>query len=440
MKISFVIFSLFFIHSCTSTNTNEENSLSNPPSNLTGVIQSGQVILNWNDNSNNEIGFIIERKVDSGSFQVVYTTIENTTEFTENVVLNHVYKYRVLSFNDIGNSVYSNEITLDGIVNPIPSTLNFIGVTTNKSNYVAQILNTSGVNIIAKGIVWDTNLNPDVSLTTKTTESSLINSNGFFEGSIPSLLTPSSTYHTRIYITTDHGTFYSPDFILNTTTSISDIDGNVYETVLIGDRLWTTKNLNVSRYSDGTPIQQVENVTELSNMSIGAWCYMDNYTPYGPVNGKLYNWYAAVGIYDSASYNNPALRKSIAPNGYHVPTLAEWNNIKNIVGPNAGGMMKSTGNLTQGTGLWKYPNTGATNTINFSAFPAGNRDGAPSYNFTDPMIFSRYAAFMLTTEEPSGSNSINFSWKGILSFDNVNIIGCCATPKEEFYSIRCISN
>ena len=90
--------------------------------------------------------------------------------------------------------------------------------------------------------------------------------------------------------------------------------------VTIGTQTWDVCNANVETYSDGTPIPQVTDPTEWANLTTGAWCYYNNDPDSEAVYGKLYNWYAAVGIYDAASLANPALRKKLAPVGKSVPT------------------------------------------------------------------------------------------------------------------------
>jgi uncharacterized protein (TIGR02145 family) len=88
------------------------------------------------------------------------------------------------------------------------------------------------------------------------------------------------------------------------------------------------------------------------------------------VYGKLYNWYAVAGIYDTASLNNPSLRKQLAPQGCHVPSDAEWTTLTTFLGGEsvAGGKMKSTGKS-----LWQSPNTAATNESGFTGLPGGYR-------------------------------------------------------------------
>lgn len=147
--------------------------------------------------------------------------------------------------------------------------------------------------------------------------------------------------------------------------------------VRIGTQVWMTKNLNTSKYSDGTPIPQVTDQVVWANLTTGAWCYYSNIAANGTTYGKLYNWYAVAGIYNAASASNPALRKKLAPTGWHVPTDNEWNILIHYVDPNinaqtnnnvAGGKMKSTG-----TTLWQPVNVDATNESGFTGLPGGYR-------------------------------------------------------------------
>ena len=143
--------------------------------------------------------------------------------------------------------------------------------------------------------------------------------------------------------------------------------------VTICTQVWATKNLDVTTYSDGTPIPQVTDPTQWVGLTTGAWRYYNNDPANGAIYGKLYNWYAAAGIYDAASLANPTLRKKLAPTGWHVPTDAEWTILTTCLGGEsvAGGKMKATGTIQAGTGLWQDPNSAATNSSGFAGFPGG---------------------------------------------------------------------
>jgi uncharacterized protein (TIGR02145 family) len=143
--------------------------------------------------------------------------------------------------------------------------------------------------------------------------------------------------------------------------------------VTICSQVWATKNLDVTTYSDGTVIPQVTDPTAWAALTTGAWCYYNNDAGNNATYGKLYNWYAAAGIYDAASLSNPTLRKKLAPTGWHVPTDAEWTTLTTCLGgePIAGGKMKETG-----TAHWTSPNINATNSSGFTGLPGGYRSGS----------------------------------------------------------------
>lgn len=163
--------------------------------------------------------------------------------------------------------------------------------------------------------------------------------------------------------------------IESTSEKVTDIDGNVYPTVKIGNQTWMQTNLNVSKYRNGDTIPQVTDPEKWKAMTTGAWCYYQNNTANGVVYGKLYNWHA---INDS---------RGLAPQGYHVPSDAEWNILTTFIGEaDASVKMRSTsgwGSLT------------ATNTSGFTGLPGGNRNygmfegqGNNSYFWTSSSVIN----------------------------------------------------
>lgn len=99
----------------------------------------------------------------------------------------------------------------------------------------------------------------------------------------------------------------------------SDTDGNTYETVEINGQTWTTTNLNISTYRDGTPIPYISDFAEWSNAKTGAYTYAGQDS--GAGYGKLYNVFALAGIHDN---DGATPNKILAPEGYHIPSLPEW--------------------------------------------------------------------------------------------------------------------
>ena len=113
----------------------------------------------------------------------------------------------------------------------------------------------------------------------------------------------------------------------NSAGSITDQDGNTYDYLTYGDQVWTVENAEMVTYRDGTPIPQQSFDTDWSNLTTGAWCYYNN----DETKPRLYNWYAVMGIYDSASFSDATLRKEFAPEGWHVPSDAEWTTLENYL-------------------------------------------------------------------------------------------------------------
>jgi uncharacterized protein (TIGR02145 family) len=180
-------------------------------------------------------------------------------------------------------------------------------------------------------------------------------------------------------------------------TPVIDIDGNSYNYVAYANQVWTVKNAEVVTYRDGTEIPQVTDATEWENLTTGAWCYYDN----DPTKGKLYNWYAVMGIHDTASLTDASLRKAFAPEGWHVPTDAEWTTLEEHLIANgynydgtttenkiAKAMASTTGwNSSTSTGV-PGNDQSLNNSSGFNAFPEGSRynDGS-FYNEGDDAIF-----------------------------------------------------
>ncbi len=147
------------------------------------------------------------------------------------------------------------------------------------------------------------------------------------------------------------------------TGAVTDIDGNVYQTIKIGDQWWMAENLKVTRYRNGDAVPNVIDNKEWSNLATGAYCNYDNNADNPAIYGRLYNWYA---VNDS---------RNIAPEGWHVPSDAEWGTLIDYLGRRAGGKMKETGTIH-----WSSPNEGATNESGFLALPGGFRNHNSHYS------------------------------------------------------------
>jgi uncharacterized protein (TIGR02145 family) len=238
-------------------------------------------------------------------------------------------------------------------------------LSTSPVSVITQTTATSGGNIavdeegtlIAKGVCWSAVLNP----TTSDTKTSLGPGIGIFESVMKGLI-PGTTYHVRAYATNSSGTGYGEDVTFETIQSagtVTDIDNNVYNTVTIGTQTWMIGNLKTTRYSNGNSIPAVSDPVSWSALTTGAYCYYNNDSNNSGTYGLLYNWHA---VSDS---------RKLAPQGWHIPSLAEWDILVNYLGGQitAGNKLKETG-----TAHFLQSNDNVTNASNFTALPGGTRD------------------------------------------------------------------
>ena len=172
----------------------------------------------------------------------------------------------------------------------------------------------------------------------------------------------------------------------------TDQDGNTFDWINYGTQDWAIENAEVVTYRDGTVIPQVTDASEWSNLTTGAWCYYDN----DPTKGKLYNWYAVMGIHDNDE-NTP--NKEFAPEGWRVPTDAEWTTLENYLIANGYNYDGTTSQnkiakaIASTTGWISSTETGAigndqslNNSSGFNAFPEGYYNGL-FYNEGSQTIF-----------------------------------------------------
>ena len=237
------------------------------------------------------------------------------------------------------------------------------------------------------------------------------------------------------------------------TPTVTDYDGHTYNTVQIGKQCWMKENLRTERYADGTKI---------------SWCDWDTSTtkgyrayPYKNFSllkqyGYLYNWKAVMGN-SSSSNANPSGVQGICPDGWHVPSDAEWLQLTDYVGSQSryvcgnkkNGIGKALASNTQwrdgSSNLFEDGQSGYTilgddiaacdvcnnqetnNATGFTALPAGEKS---KYSYS----FGGSAHFWSATEV-SGEKAIDYYLlaraKDFLRFDYGH-------EKVDSYSVRCV--
>ncbi|MFC1554128.1 fibrobacter succinogenes major paralogous domain-containing protein [candidate division KSB1 bacterium] len=206
--------------------------------------------------------------------------------------------------------------------------------------------------------------------------------------------------------------------------NVTDIDGNTYKTIKIGDQEWMAENLKVTKYSNGDPIPNVTDSLSWCSLSTGAYCVYNNTASYADTYGYLYNWFA---VDDS---------RKIAPEGWHVPTDDDWKELEIYLGMSQSGA-NSTGYREKdvggklkesGTSHWTSPNTGATNESGFTALPGGYR-----YSSNGDFLNMGYnASFWFSSE-----SSNYYAWNRYLYYSRAGVRRTNYNKKNGF-SVRCV--
>lgn len=107
-----------------------------PPGSLSVNLVNSTINLSWIDQANNEIGYMIERKTNrAGTYAQVTTVASGFVSWIDTTPLppTTYYYYRIRTFNNFGNSPYSNEtaIAVSGNWSKISAHTHTIGLKTN---------------------------------------------------------------------------------------------------------------------------------------------------------------------------------------------------------------------------------------------------------------------------------------------------------------------
>jgi len=255
--------------------------------------------------------------VSNNTIAVTERTHSNTVPFSnsyqntfQNLDEGTTYYVRAFCTNGI-SLAYSDQLTFT-TANPINIfSLNALGF--SDASISSSITDINVAEITAVGICWSENQLPTVADGKKEQAyTGAIYTSDLYQ------LNPATTYYMRAYITTTVKTIYSPQIILRTYKgTVTDIDGNLYYTVQIGNQEWMAGNLRTTRFNNGTTIQYVANYNQWVNSvnsQIPVYCYYADQSSNNVTYGKLYPSYVARA-------------SNIAPVGWHVPSVAEWETL-----------------------------------------------------------------------------------------------------------------
>jgi uncharacterized protein (TIGR02145 family) len=215
----------------------------------------------------------------------------------------------------------------------------------------------------------------------------------------------------------------------NNSSTVTDIEGNVYNTVKIGTQVWMLENLKTTKYNDGTAIPLVTDSTAWTYLSTPAYCwYKNDAATYKNKYGALYNWYVV---------NTGKL----APTGWHVATDAEWTTLENYLTANGYNYDGSTSgdyyakSLAATTDWATDSGTGTigndltkNNRSGFSALPGGNR-------YTSNGTFGLVGGSGYWWSSTEKSTSI--AWDRLMGY-GLSDVYRDSSNKQNGFSVRCV--
>jgi len=220
--------------------------------------------------------------------------------------------------------------------------------------------------------------------------------------------------------------------------TVTDYDGNVYHTVVLGNQCWMKENLRVTHFADGRSLKLGTAVSETERL----YYYPNNDQTNVSKYGLLYSWFTAMdGV--KATEDNPSKVQGICPAGWHLPSNFEWMGLEDYVGyhndyhcgtdiNNIARAMASkdgwhTDFMTHGQPCCIVENLSTNNATGMSVLPAGDFNGTYAGFGTD-------CGFWTASDGSDVSSPIHHFY-----YTNAMIeINC--TPKEAAYSVRCVKN
>jgi len=348
----------------------------------------------------------------------------NFTSSLTGLDVNTTYYVRAYATNENGTS-YGNELsftTEDGLPSGITTT-EVTDITATTATSGGNITDDGGFAITARGVCWSTSTEPTIAHT-HTTDGT---DTGSFTSSLTGLI-EWSTYYVRAYATNNNGTTYGNEVSFVARNIIADYDGNIYGIVTIGSQTWMAENLKVTHYADGTAIPLVTDNSAWANLADNntddAYCYYNNDA--NSQYGALYTWAAAMNG-AASSTANPSGVQGACPDGWHLPSDAEWTELVNFIA--ADGYSGTEGTALKSTTGWVSDGNG-TDIYGFTALPGGYRT-----NSSGSFYSAGSDGFWWSSSELSSTLAFNRS----LHSNNAEV-SRGSSNKSYGFSVRCIKD
>lgn len=340
---------------------------------------------------------------------VVWSTLENPSvdnntgitidgdgmgEFTSKITdLMPETQYFVKAYATNNNgTAYGDQLTFTTtqvVQLPTVITETITAITHNSAVGGGNVTESGGATVTDRGIVYSTTPDPSFTDSVVTSRRGL----GSFIAQMTGL-EPLTTYYVKAYAINTAGVSFGEQVEFATQSefgqpcpgipTITDSDGNVYNTVLIGEQCWFKEDLKTTKYRNNTAIFHAPDSEDWTNNKTGAYVWYDNDAGHAANYGAIYNWYAVK-------------TEQLCPAGWWIPSEQDWlelsnymiDNFENITSANEGNMMKSCRQIDSPLGgncnTTEHPRWDAheshfgTDMFGFTAVPGGSRNWTGTY-------------------------------------------------------------
>lgn len=276
----------------------------------------------------------------------------------------------------------------------------------------SRVLNDGNDTIIEKGVCWSTTNMPLKRMNSTSDGSGNDDYQSFVSG-----LIQTGVYYVRPYVINSVGISYGDIMKIQTEKGdgkqVIDYDGNIYNTIKIGDQIWLKENSYATHFQNGDNIYATKDKPVYESVSLEDTSVQILITGTKDANyyGKTFTWEKVV---DS---------RNICPLGWHAADNNDWQKLINkLGGPDIAGLkMKEVG-----IEHWDKPNVGATNESGFTALPGG---------YNNSVWVGAYAFWWSAGQEYDSINAL--AW--FLKYDEVGAYNFY-TNKNVGMTVRCIKN
>ena len=363
----------------------------------------------------------------TASNQITGTANLNVSVNLVGLVGGTTYHYRVLATNQLGTT-YGEDVafTTSGYI-PSVTTLEVTNISPTNARFNGAV----NANYLSTTVSFEYGTTTNYGQTVFASQNPVTGNSTVSVSAEITGLTGNTVYYVRMYATNSVGTVYGNEISFRTPFSscgiLTDVDGNTYNTVIIGTQCWMTENLKTTKYNDNSDISNITENTIWATLTSDAYSFYENNNSYREPYGVLYNWYAVN-------------TKKLCPAGWHVPDDNEWKILEMYLGmtqnqadaeylrgTDEGSKLKEVGNAHWLFSDLRYP---ATNISGFSALPGGWRDDYGGFtSLNEECIF-------WTSDVTPGWNRI----VRILGYGYSGIIRITSMTSRSGFSVRCLKD